>query len=210
MSSWILRTFKTRDSVTLITLWKTLVIPIHDYCSQLWSPKLIKHKMKFEQVQYQYLKKIDGMRNKSYQIILLSLFKMYPLERRRDRYIIIYIWKQLEHLVPKCNIIEHHSERRGRLLQTSHTNKKNNINSSSFTKFAPMVWNILPCRIRNYSAVNITTFKKRLDRFLNEIIDYPHIPNRGPRCCDNDLVTAIGYKMEDDKRMGRAPLSTKF
>ena len=44
MSSWILRTFETRDKLTLLTVWKTLVLPIHDYCSQLWSPVLIKEK----------------------------------------------------------------------------------------------------------------------------------------------------------------------
>ena len=44
ISNWILRTFETRDKLTLLTAWKTLVLPIHDYCSQLWSPLLIKEK----------------------------------------------------------------------------------------------------------------------------------------------------------------------
>merc|ERR1712055_1109856 len=37
-SGWILRTFKTRDKYYLKTLWLSLVQPIQDYCSQLWSP----------------------------------------------------------------------------------------------------------------------------------------------------------------------------
>ena len=32
---WILRTFQTRDRQAILTLWKTLVIPILDYCCQL-------------------------------------------------------------------------------------------------------------------------------------------------------------------------------
>ena len=36
--SWILRTFRTREKLPLITLWKALVAPVLDYCSQLWSP----------------------------------------------------------------------------------------------------------------------------------------------------------------------------
>ena len=36
--SWILRTFEARDEKTMLTLWKSLVIPHLDYCSQLWSP----------------------------------------------------------------------------------------------------------------------------------------------------------------------------
>ena len=38
IASWILRTFATRDRSVMLTLWKALVIPHFDYCSQLWSP----------------------------------------------------------------------------------------------------------------------------------------------------------------------------
>ena len=38
LSSWILRTFKSRDRHLMLTLWKTLVILHFDYCSPLWSP----------------------------------------------------------------------------------------------------------------------------------------------------------------------------
>ena len=38
MSCWVLRTFKTRFRDVMITSWKSLVLPLHDYCSQLWSP----------------------------------------------------------------------------------------------------------------------------------------------------------------------------
>ena len=37
LSSWILRTFKSREKSVLLTLWMSLVIPHLDYCSQLWS-----------------------------------------------------------------------------------------------------------------------------------------------------------------------------
>ena len=36
--SWILRTFKTREYEVMITLYKSLVLPILEYCSDLWSP----------------------------------------------------------------------------------------------------------------------------------------------------------------------------
>ena len=38
LSSWILRTFKSRLPTPMITLWKSLVLPKIEYCSQLWSP----------------------------------------------------------------------------------------------------------------------------------------------------------------------------
>ena len=37
--SWVLRTFKTRESLPMLTLWKTQIMCHLDYCSQLWSPK---------------------------------------------------------------------------------------------------------------------------------------------------------------------------
>ena len=43
--SWIFRTFSARDKTTLLTLWKAIVQPRLDYCSQLWLPhKLTKLK----------------------------------------------------------------------------------------------------------------------------------------------------------------------
>ena len=38
MAGWALRTFRSRDRETMITLWKALIQPVLDYCSQLWSP----------------------------------------------------------------------------------------------------------------------------------------------------------------------------
>ena len=36
--AWVLRTFKSRERTTMLTLWKTLIMCHLDYCSQLWSP----------------------------------------------------------------------------------------------------------------------------------------------------------------------------
>ena len=55
ISGWILRTFETRDKLTLLTAWKTLVLQIHDYCSQLWRPLLIKEKKQLENIQWHYI-----------------------------------------------------------------------------------------------------------------------------------------------------------
>ena len=38
MAGWILRTFKSREKILMLTTWKQLVLPIHDYCSQLYCP----------------------------------------------------------------------------------------------------------------------------------------------------------------------------
>ena len=41
--SWILRTFTTRDSTTMLTLFKSIVLPILEYACQLWNPKSLHH-----------------------------------------------------------------------------------------------------------------------------------------------------------------------
>ena len=43
LSGWILRTFYTRDCITMLTLFKSIVLSRFDYGSHLWSPFLIKH-----------------------------------------------------------------------------------------------------------------------------------------------------------------------
>ena len=38
LAGWILRTFASRDKITMLTLFKSLVLSRLDYGSQLWSP----------------------------------------------------------------------------------------------------------------------------------------------------------------------------
>ena len=62
LSGWILRTFISRDSLTLLTLFKCIVLSRLDYGSQLWSPHQIKSINKIEQVQRSFTRFITGMR----------------------------------------------------------------------------------------------------------------------------------------------------
>ena len=61
--NWILRTFTTGDSITMITLFKTLVLSRLDYGSQLWSPHLVKHIDQLE-TQIKTYKKYNTINNK--------------------------------------------------------------------------------------------------------------------------------------------------
>ena len=81
LSGWILRTFTFHDSTILKTRFKALILPRLDYCSQLWSPRLIKDIIRIEKVQCSFTKFITGMRDCSYSD-RLSLLKLYSLQRR--------------------------------------------------------------------------------------------------------------------------------
>ena len=50
LSAWIFRTFKTQAPSPMLTLWKSLVLPKLEYCSQLWNPWLKGNKMNLEMV----------------------------------------------------------------------------------------------------------------------------------------------------------------
>ena len=76
-----------------------------------------------ENVQRSFTRFISCMAGLSYTE-RLTVLKLYSLQRRRERYIIIYVWKILKGLVPNlflpiCTKI---SDRRGRTCISSHIN----------------------------------------------------------------------------------------
>ena len=107
----------------MLTLFKSLVLPRLDYGSQLWSPHFVKHIDKLEKIQRSFNKHITGMQSLEYSEWLVYL-KLYSLQRRRERYCIIYVWKIIEGLVPNFSkpIVCSYSERRGRSCIISHVN----------------------------------------------------------------------------------------
>ncbi len=52
---WILRTFKTRNPLPMLTLWKQLVLCDHDYCSQLWNPDRVGEIQSLELLQRSFV-----------------------------------------------------------------------------------------------------------------------------------------------------------
>ena len=173
---WILRTFLTRDKIAMMTLWKSLVRSKLEYCCQLWNPLKKGDIQAIEQVQRNYIRKITGMHALSYWDQLKAL-SIYSLERRRERYLIIYAWRILEGHVPnitdadngqltsKCHI------RRGRLCVIPHVRNQapqaiKSIRYASFGIHAPKLFNIIPANIRNTTGCSFDTFKRKLDKFL--------------------------------------------
>ena len=102
ISSQIYRTFRTRDHSVMLTLWKSLAIPHLDYCSQLWSPSKRFLMQDLEALQKSFLKGVALTKGLNYWEKLKEL-KLYSLERRRERYQIIYTWCIIEGLVPNFN-----------------------------------------------------------------------------------------------------------
>ena len=85
---WILRSFHSRNINFLKHMYKSLVTPHIDYCSQLWMPTESKDIEKIEKVQRDFLRNIPGLRELDYWDQIKNL-KMLSLQRRLERYRII-------------------------------------------------------------------------------------------------------------------------
>ena len=183
MIGWVLRTFKTRESTALLTLYKTLILPLIEYCCVLWNPSTTGQIRKLEAVQRTYTARMTGMQNMNYWQRLKHL-KMYSLERRRERYIIIYIWKIINGLVPNLNnahtIKTANRGRRGLMcivppISTRWT-RLQTLREGSIAVLGPRLFNVIPQEVREYAG-NLETCKKHLDEFLQTVVDQPPLPH---------------------------------
>ena len=104
MSSWAQRTFLTRERDPMITIWNMQVRPKLDYCSPLWSPCPNNYKDidLLEETQRSFTRKIKGMEGLNYAQRLKKLH-MKSVQRRHERYKIIYLYKIKENLVPNIS-----------------------------------------------------------------------------------------------------------
>ena len=175
LSGWILRTFSNMETRTMMTLF---LIPgtILDYVSQLWSHHLLKSVYLIEKVQHSFRKHIAGMHTMSYEERLKHL-NLYSIQRRRDRYQIIYLWKIIEKFLPNLSapITCTYSERRGRSCAVLHVNmgRLGTLCYNSLRWRAIRMFNKLPKHIRMLSSCSVDKFKSQLDKHLRNISDLP-------------------------------------
>ena len=153
-------------------------------CNYGVLPKLNLNKI--ERVQRSFTKFITGMRPLSYDDWLKSLH-LYSVQRRFERYTIIYIWKILESMVPNLSqpITYHFSDRRGRLCYSDHVSsgRIGTLSYNSFCWRAIRLFNCLPRHVRNMTSCSTVIFKKKLDQFLCNLDDKPCTPH-----FDNSVV----------------------
>ena len=166
----------------MLTLFKAIVLSRLDYASQLWSLSKIYQINLIEKVQRSFTKHITGMHDLSYNERLKAL-KPYSLQRRRERYCIIYVWKVLEGLVPNFShpIIATLSDRRGRSCTISNGNvgRKGTLAFNSFRWRSIRMFNGLPKYLRNITLCSVNSFKTQLDSHLIKIPDLPSLPGNG-------------------------------
>ena len=167
------------------------MLPRLDYGSQLWSHHLVKHIDQLEKIQRSFTKHITGMQSLDYGERLVSL-KLYSLQRRHERYCIIYVWKIIEALVSNFSkpIVCSYSERRGRSFIISHVNlgRLGSLAYNSFRWRAIRLFDAMPKYIRCISSSSVVSFKSKLDCYLKNIFDHPGRPGFSNSLDSGDIL----------------------
>ena len=183
-AGWISRSFVRNTIDFRRHMYRTYVQSLLDYGSQVWAPvnpSLISH---LESVQRLYTIQTDGLSSYNYWQRLQKM-RLQSVQRRMERYRVIYLWKIIMGIVPNFGIEWTVNSSRGRMItipqcKSSYSSLAKTMREQSITVHRGKIFNLLPYDIRNWDGSK-ETFKLKLDEFLTNIPDHPRT---------NDLIPA--------------------
>ena len=179
----------------MLTLLKSHVQPKLDYCSQLWSPADQSSINKLEAVQHHLVDRIKDSRLSSLNYWdKLKQLHLYSQERRRERYMVIFLWKISQGLVSGYDV--HFTSgglRRGRLIVPNTVLKAapamiRNAREHSLGFRGARIFNLLPEANRTINTEHVDLFKNHLNVFLSSIPDQPTMTRLGRAAETNSLL----------------------
>ena len=188
---WILRSFKSRAAEVIIQLYQAYVVPRMEYASILWNPYSIGDIQRLESIQRTLTSKIEGCEHMNYHQRLRKL-KLYSMQRRRERFQAIYMFKIAKGLVPNNLDLQFYDTSRGGLkcrspnmvgVSASHYST---VLQNFFSSTGPVIFNKLPAKIKE--AESLDSFKRQLDKYLSKVPDLP--PTPGYTCINNNTLLA--------------------
>ena len=194
IAAWALSVFKSRKPDLMLVIYKSIVRSNIEYCCPLWSPTSIGLIQELEDVQRGFTRRIAGLSDLSYWERLRRLGLM-SLQRRRERYSLLLMWKILHGVVPNDLGISFRPP--GRLgiqaiipqMPRNCSVKNRSLYESSFAVVGPTTWNLLPCRLSTIQSEDL--FKKHLTQYLMDLEDEPPVTGY-TRAHDNTLGDVIG------------------
>ena len=198
MVGWGLRTFRSRGSYLLLTMFKSLVQPHLDYCSQLWCPSAQEAINKIEGVQRSLISRISDSRLAGANYWeKLRVLRLYSQERRRERYLIIFIWKISQGLVEGYDIpFTPLDTRTGRkavpasICQSAPASVRKAREGSLAVK-GVQLFNLMPTQLRNSDHGDVEMFKNHLGIYLSNIPDQPTVAGLARGAQTNSLLQQV-------------------
>ena len=200
LAGWALRTFQSRETNLMLTLLKVLIRPHLEYGCQVWNPHKACEIKLLESVQRSFTRKIDGTTVGTVKMNYwerLQHLKLYSLQRRRERYIIIYVWKIVYGHVPNLQppITAYLSDRQGltcrrRDLTHGRYTRFGTLKENSLVGKGLLLFNRLPAEIKACND-SLETFKKKLDNFLKTVPDQPVMQGYHQPASDNSITSQL-------------------
>ena len=201
MSGMLLRTFETREERLMVTMFKSHIRSKLEYGSLVWNPSKKEDIDKLEGIQRNFTSKIRGMEKLDYHQRLERL-KLYSLERRRERFLIINAWQQIEEEKRNILNLETRPDERKRCIRS--TTIPHNIGGKTKTllhwstaRQMERLFNSIPYDLQRKTGIKKEDFKKELDKWLQKIPDTPRVGEYAAR------VSAATNSIMDQKKNER-------
>ena len=156
--------FETQEAGPMLKMFKSFIHSKLEYCSMIWNPHKKEEIDKIERIQQNFTSKIKGLEQMDYHERLKKL-GLYSLERRRERFLIISAWQQLEEVkegVLKLKIGKEGRRRciRSTTIPTTLGSRHRTVIHHSTARQMERLYNALPYGLQNIRDVKTDTFKR--------------------------------------------------
>ena len=208
------------------TLLKSLLVSKMEYACVVWAPTDRKHINLIEDVQRKFTSRYSCFNTYSEELgkpictvdywDRLKELQIFSLERRRERYMILYIYKIIIGLCPNPGFERIPYNNRTFYTVTPKQNRKaekwvQKLRSTSFFNVAPTLFNSLPLHLRDIKIPDTPTkdhvdeYKTELDKYLWHIPDQPGTVKNQQRLADsNSLIHQKAYYMKQSHKLSRS------
>ena len=175
-AGWVLSVFHTRSPTVMLTLYKSMVRSLIEYCCPLWHSNRISHIQELESVQRTFTARIAGVQHLDYWERLQKLSLM-SLQRRRERYVLLHMWKIRHGQVSNDLRVSFVTRPRTGIkavipsLRKGASAHHQSLYDNSFAVMGPRLWNCLPVQLNSIETFDM--FKQKLTSELLRIPDQP-------------------------------------
>ena len=177
-AGWALSAFRDRSPNVMKTIYKSVVRSLLEYNCPLWYGLSLEDIRSIEAIQRSFTDKINCPSYVEDYWDRLKYLNLMSLQRRRERYVIITMWKIFHKKVSNVlGISFYTTPRMGSCASippiVAGTSKAQTLYDKSFAVKGPQLWNIVDKNIK--SIVTLEQFKIKLDTFLAKFPDKPPV-----------------------------------